>query len=182
VATTLTTTGSGNSLQSFFYAIMISSAFIKFSIAIILLVQVQVSAFLPPSASTGKSSNGFPAVKTPHGLDHFHAVQITRDVCCYAKNAFDNKNNIGGIGGLNINKTPPKKNITKSSIKSKKSISKNVKSVESTGKNVSESTTTNTPWSTIILAFLIPWKNPNSLFLYMIIIVSVLGKMNETPH
>ena len=38
------------------------------------------------------------------------------------------------------------------------------------------------PISTLLLAFLNPLRNPNSLFLYMIIIVTVLGKMNEDAH
>ncbi|KAL3810840.1 hypothetical protein ACHAXA_007495 [Cyclostephanos tholiformis] len=40
---------------------------------------------------------------------------------------------------------------------------------------------TKTPWSTILLSFLIPWRNPNSIFLYMLLAVSILGKMNEHP-
>ena len=27
--------------------------------------------------------------------------------------------------------------------------------------------------------YTLPWRNPNSIFLYLLIIVSVLGKMNE---
>ena len=36
-----------------------------------------------------------------------------------------------------------------------------------------------TKWSTILVAFLNPLRNPNSLFLYLLVIVSVLGKFNE---
>ena len=38
---------------------------------------------------------------------------------------------------------------------------------------------TETPWSTILVSFLIPWRNPNSIFLYMFLIITVLGKMKE---
>jgi hypothetical protein len=31
----------------------------------------------------------------------------------------------------------------------------------------------------IFLAFATPWRNPNSILLYMFIIVYILGKMNE---
>lgn len=37
-----------------------------------------------------------------------------------------------------------------------------------------------TPWGKILVAFLNPVRNPNSIFLYLLIIVSVLGKINET--
>jgi hypothetical protein len=49
-------------------------------------------------------------------------------------------------------------------------------------KQVESSSRTQTPWSTILLSFLIPWRNPNSIFLYMLLAVSVLGKLNEHPH
>ena len=35
-------------------------------------------------------------------------------------------------------------------------------------------------WGKIIVAFLTPWRNPNSIFLYMLIILNILGNMN--PH
>jgi hypothetical protein len=54
-------------------------------------------------------------------------------------------------------------------------VKNNVKQVESSSR-------TQTPWSTILLSFLIPWRNPNSIFLYMLLAVSVLGKLNEHPH
>ena len=38
---------------------------------------------------------------------------------------------------------------------------------------------TETPWSTILVSFLIPWRNPNSIFLYMLLVISILGKMKE---
>lgn len=34
----------------------------------------------------------------------------------------------------------------------------------------------------LILLFMTPWRNPNSIFVYMFLILYVLGKMNETPH
>lgn len=49
-------------------------------------------------------------------------------------------------------------------------------------KQVDASSPTQTPWLTILLSFLIPWRNPNSIFLYMLLTVSVLGNLNEHPH
>ena len=77
---------------------------------------------------------------------------------------------------------PNKKNINKSNTvnvinknSGKVGAKNNVKQVESSSR-------TQTPWSTILLSFLIPWRNPNSIFLYMLLAVSVLGKLNEHPH
>lgn len=36
-----------------------------------------------------------------------------------------------------------------------------------------------TSTSELILLFLTPWKNPNSIFLYMFLILIILGKINE---
>mmetsp|Transcript_5699 Transcript_5699/g.14236 ORF Transcript_5699/g.14236 Transcript_5699/m.14236 type:complete len:187 (+) Transcript_5699:110-670(+) len=183
---------------------MISSTLVKCSIAIVMLVHVQVSAFISPSTSAGRSNSVFSAAASAatspnptHGLDRFHPVQLSRDIGCYAtkkgqnrpgKTAFDGKSNVGGIGGLNMNiyKTgkniassapKPKNNTTKISIKNKTKITnKKVNNTKSTGSNISEPTKTS--WSSIILAFLTPWRNPNSIFLYLLIIVNVLGTLN----
>ena len=58
-------------------------------------------------------------------------------------------------------------------IKSKKKVTayKNV-----TGNNAKA----DLDWGKIIVAFLTPWRNPNSIFLYMLIILNILGNMN--PH
>ena len=35
----------------------------------------------------------------------------------------------------------------------------------------------------LFILFMTPWRNPNSIFIYMLIILNVLGKMNEaTPQ
>jgi hypothetical protein len=34
----------------------------------------------------------------------------------------------------------------------------------------------------LVLLFLTPWKNPNSIFLYFILIINILAKFNETPQ
>jgi hypothetical protein len=34
----------------------------------------------------------------------------------------------------------------------------------------------------LIVLFMTPWRNPNSIFVYMFLVLYVLGKMNETPH
>jgi len=126
------------------------------------------------------------------------AFGFQRDTSCYAKNepnrpgksAFDNKYKIGGVGGLNIARSTPVNN-------KKKSASSTPTKVATRNSNKNENVTkTPTPgdnkaykpqraeidWSKVILAFLTPWRNPNSLFLYLLIIVSVLGKVNENPH
>ena len=64
-------------------------------------------------------------------------------------------------------KPAPKKSVVKSPPK---------KSAESTSRRAPD---TEADWGSIILLFLTPWRNPNSIFLYMLVIVSVLGKMNE---
>eukprot|EP00562_Extubocellulus_spinifer_P029837 CAMPEP_0178706978 /NCGR_PEP_ID=MMETSP0699-20121125/15727_1 /TAXON_ID=265572 /ORGANISM="Extubocellulus spinifer, Strain CCMP396" /LENGTH=116 /DNA_ID=CAMNT_0020354879 /DNA_START=107 /DNA_END=457 /DNA_ORIENTATION=- len=33
----------------------------------------------------------------------------------------------------------------------------------------------------LFILFMTPWRNPNSIFVYMLIILNVLGKMNEVP-
>ena len=98
-------------------------------------------------------------------------------------------NKISGIGGLNVGNSPPLKSKT---IDNKTTVVRKPKAViaskpinttipKTPSKN-KESVPTEISWSKIILAFLIPWRNPNSLFLYMLLIVSVLGKLNENPH
>ncbi|KAL7445904.1 hypothetical protein ACHAXM_011723 [Skeletonema potamos] len=153
---------------------------IVFVIALIALFlhtqQMHVSAFAPVPSSSA----------------------ITRrDVSC---NAFNNGSKkassskkqpaVSGIGGLNTArkssgkpKTTPKKNVpppTAAAAKKKKSaVSAPVKKTQPTGSVFRVKMSEETPWSTILVSFLIPWRNPNSIFLYLLIIVSVLGKMNE---
>ena len=81
-------------------------------------------------------------------------------------------NNISGIGGLNkaSKSTAPKKN----------NITKGIsKSTKSTGADTSSEPT---DWSKIFVAFLTPWRNPNSILLYLFIIVYVLGKIGENQQ
>ena len=158
---------------------MLSSALVK-CIAILLTLQVQAFAFVAPSTNTASPS----AAKIASPFQCY----ATKKENCPGKTAFKNNNNIGGIGGLNINNTnrspAPKKSVAKSSsMKSKKVASKSNVAKKKTQTTASKevSDPTKTPWSTIILAFLIPWKNPNSIFLYMLIAVSVLGQLNDTP-
>ena len=100
-----------------------------------------------------------------------------------------------GIGGFDLFSKTKKSVSTKaaSSPPNKKSIiksntvnviNKNLGKVgaKNNVKQVESSSPTQTPWSTIFLSFLIPWRNPNSIFLYMLLAVSVLGKLNEHPH
>mmetsp|Transcript_18241 Transcript_18241/g.32145 ORF Transcript_18241/g.32145 Transcript_18241/m.32145 type:complete len:178 (+) Transcript_18241:83-616(+) len=176
---------------------MISSAFAKCSIAIILFVQA--SAFISPSATSAGRGAAFSAATAvakhpPFQTQQLSTVEYQRDISCYAtskrencpgKTAFDNKNNIGGIGGLNISRpTSNNKKIVSSTPKKsiKKNISKNKKITKSTGDNEASQPKPEIDWGKILLAFLTPWRNPNSLFLYLLIIVSVLGKLNENPQ
>ena len=100
-------------------------------------------------------------------------------------------------GGVIAKKSPPKvvssppkkvtlaalpKKITasKGGTKTNKAyVSKNVGKAAKTTSNVEEADPTKIPWSRILVSFLIPWRNPNSIFLYMLLAVSVLGKLNE---
>jgi len=34
----------------------------------------------------------------------------------------------------------------------------------------------------LVLLYMTPWKNPNSIFVYMLLVVYVLGKLNENRH
>ena len=81
---------------------------------------------------------------------------------CYAKN-----NMPPGVGGGT-------KKIN--NIKSKKKVTTSKKENTVTGNDAKA----DLDWGKIIVAFLTPWRNPNSIFLYMLIILNILGNMN--PH
>lgn len=76
--------------------------------------------------------------------------------------------------------TAPKKNAAKKSV-AKPAKNKSIGKPINAKSNSEASEPTKTPWSTIILAFLTPWRNPNSIFLYLFLIVQVLGTLNATP-
>lgn len=87
-----------------------------------------------------------------------------------------------GIGGMNTFKSKPASKKTTPVKKSNvKNVAKNNAPVKKqpTGSVFDVKMSEETPIGTILISFLIPWRNPNSIFLYMLIIVSVLGKMNE---
>ena len=83
---------------------------------------------------------------------------------------------MSGIGGMPSSRMNSKTNSSKvSNVKSKPSKNNGTsKSVFDRPKLSNE-----TPWASILVAFLNPLRNPNSLFLYLLVIVSVLGKLNE---
>eukprot|EP00986_Skeletonema_menzelii_P008066 scaffold3306_cov151-Skeletonema_menzelii.AAC.7 len=85
-----------------------------------------------------------------------------------------------GIGGLNnaFKISKPTTAAKKSAPPTKKSNTP-AKKKQPTGSVFNVKMSEETPWSSILLSFLIPWRNPNSIFLYLLIIVFVLGKMNE---
>lgn len=144
--------------------------FVAALIALLCMMKMlHVSAFAPPSCTT-----------------------VSRDVSC---NVFGNRNKKttssskktapagterlrkSGIGGMNTfkPKTAAKKApVKKSSVKNAATVKK-----QPTGSVFDVKMSEETPIGTILISFLIPWRNPNSIFLYMLIIVSVLGKMNE---
>jgi len=83
---------------------------------------------------------------------------------------------VSGVGGMK-NKGGGQK--AKTGVKAKKNVPskkgpKN-KSVLKVGMNPES----NIDWGKLIVAFLTPWRNPNSILLYLFIIVSILGKANE---
>jgi len=139
--------------------------FVVALIALLLHTHVHVSAFAPvPSSAT-----------------------TYRDVSC---NVFNNKNKntapsskkpvATGIGGLNSAfKTSKPKTAAKKSVQAAKKNNIPAKKTQPTGSVFNVKMSEETPWSSILVSFLIPWRNPNSIFLYLLIIVSVLGKMNE---
>ena len=134
-----------------------------FVIALVALVHVSAFAPVPSSAAS------------------------CRDVSC---NVFNNKKKntatsskkpvATGIGGLNntFKISKPNKAAKKSVPPTKKSNTP-AKKTQPTGSVFNVKMSEETPWSSILLSFLIPWRNPNSIFLYLLIIVSVLGKINE---
>ena len=79
---------------------------------------------------------------------------------------------------------PPKKiTASKGGIKTNMApLSKNIGKAAKSTSNDEESDPTTIPWSRILVSFFIPWRNPNSIFLYMLLAVSVLGKLNEHPQ
>lgn len=83
---------------------------------------------------------------------------------------------MNGIGGLPGSSATGSKKSPKQVSNAKSSSAKN-----GTSKSVFErpKMSNETPLASILLAFLNPLRNPNSLFLYLLVIVSVLGKMNE---
>ena len=136
---------------------------------------------------------------TPSSLSNAGAIRTLSSSGRRPLSTRDNDNTrryAHGIGGFDLfSKTkksvstkvassppPNKKSIIKSNTVNV--INKNLGKVgaKNNVKQVESSSPTQTPWSTIFLSFLIPWRNPNSIFLYMLLAVSVLGKLNEHPH
>jgi hypothetical protein len=128
---------------------------------------------------------------TPSSLSNAGAIRTLSSSGRRPLSTRDNDNTrryAHGIGGFDLFSKTKKSVSTKaaSSPPNKKSIIKsntvNVIGAKNNVKQVESSSPTQTPWSTIFLSFLIPWRNPNSIFLYMLLAVSVLGKLNEHPH
>lgn len=69
--------------------------------------------------------------------------------------------------------------VTETKTVAKKAAATPKKAAPKTAEAVSTGKTTQTDWGDIMLAFLTPWRNPNSIFLYMLIGVSVLGEINK---
>ena len=141
-----------------------------------------------PSANVGNGvSNSF--------FSTIISGKHTHDISCYATNkrencpgktAFKSKNRIPGVGGMNYGqKKGNTQGATKKVIIPKNNTTKKVmKSTNKTKTKISSNISSSAPkadidWPTIIAGFLTPWRNPNSIFLYMLIILTVLGKYNE---
>jgi hypothetical protein len=110
------------------------------------------------------------------------SVSISSSVPASTKNGVINISKKKALPTKAASSPPNKKSIIKSNMVNV--INKNSGKVgtKNNVKQVDASSPTQTPWSTILLSFLIPWRNPNSIFLYMLLAVSVLGKLNEHPH
>ncbi|KAL3802982.1 hypothetical protein HJC23_011605 [Cyclotella cryptica] len=151
----------------------------KFLIASILLLQAigrdvgSVSAFGLSRTSTTASHK---RTATSRRISHRMYVKKQSKI-----------SGIGGIGGpkpiasRNGSVGGDKKNTSKRTSKISKKTSASAKPAKGTAKSVFSrpALSSDTPWSTILVAFLNPLRNPNSLFLYLLLIVSVLGKLNE---
>lgn len=181
---------------------MISSTLIKCWIAA-LLFAAQASAFTlpavagPTTVTAGGGCGGAPLDTRQHydrDVVSCYAAANKRENCP-GKTAFKSGGNkVAGIGGMGGPKSPTfgkkapssssvandKKKVVRAAAAAPKKAAPKVVSNNKNNKSVGEAgATTKTPWSSIILAFLTPWRNPNSLFLYMIIAVSVLGEINK---
>ena len=157
---------------------MVSSAFLlKCSVAIILLLQ-QVSAFIPSSPTRVVKQQSFSSSTTR-----------THDVSLLAKNnipppgkkrdttsnpfnrrtrTIENGNNKSlGVGGGRA----MKKKVT-----SQNNVKKSTKQVNGNDSKPE------IDWGRVFLTFMTPWRNLNSIFLYMLIILNILGTINEAKH
>jgi hypothetical protein len=119
----------------------------------------------------------------------FSNVHTLTKVQANSLELYAKKPTMSGVGGLPGFKSNSKKPVTSKAAPTTKSITKASAKQSSTTKPKKNGTSksvfeqpklsTDTPWSSILVAFLNPLRNPNSLFLYLLIIVSVLGKLNE---
>ena len=156
-----------------------------FIVALIALLYTHVSAFAPavllPPSSTSTHRDVSCSV--------FGGNRNKKASCSKKMQPVDTERlRKSGIGGLNTFKSSsssskPKTTTPKKTAPVKKSNVKNAANApvkkQPTGSVFNVKMSEETPIGTILLSFLIPWRNPNSIFLYMLIIVSVLGKMNE---
>lgn len=149
---------------------MTSSTLVRFVIGIVVLVSVlvEVSSFLPPVVTVARGHASQTGCHLTPKRNSDKASTLT-------------SKKTSGIGGLNVGNVPLKTKKARDISTSKDSKPKpSAKKIKIPSNNES-SDPSKIPWSKVILAFLIPWRNPNSLFLYMLLIVSVLGKLNEQP-
>ena len=149
-------------------------------IGIFMLLVIQVSAFVPSPPSSTKQQ---PFISTQiHVFKKKSAVDNSTKNCNQYTRRTAEKNRPPGVGGLGIGGIGGVKKsgvANKSSTVQKKVVTNNKKkSPTVTGNNAQ----TDIDWPTVIIAFLTPWRNPNSIFLYMLLILNILGTINEAKN
>ncbi|KAL7478452.1 hypothetical protein ACHAW6_004219 [Cyclotella cf. meneghiniana] len=149
----------------------------KFLLASILLSQA--------IGSDHASVSAFGLSRIPSRASHRRTVNVRHQSHRMYVKKTSKISGIGGIGGPKPTAirsgSSGKTNTSKNSSKSTKKTSANTNPAKVTTKSVVSrpALSSDTPWSSILVAFLNPLRNPNSLFLYLLLIVSVLGKLNE---
>jgi hypothetical protein len=164
-------------------------------VAVVLLLQALASAsgFMPPPKNS-------PSIKTSDlsksGLGGFDLIAKTNKKFIEGSTSPSPPPKAGVVVAKKVpikkvvaTSPPPKKALAAAPQKKVAVVSQKKVAIVAKGGTKAKVTTlgmdggkvapTETPWSTILVSFLIPWRNPNSIFLYMFLIITVLGKMKE---
>ena len=119
-------------------------------------------------------ASGFIASPISRTATGAHSLSPRGTAICLSAAKDDKK--VAGVGGRNLGRLPSRaKGRDAARAPARKGAAPKTAQTKKAGQ-------ADIDWGEITLAFLTPWRNPNSIFLYLLIIVSVLGKINETPQ